>query len=258
MKERKKGIVPSMVWLCGYEKPVTLYEINKKIYPTKTEKSSPTSSHTYTTIDSLINKGYIVPMSHDVTLTNKDYIRSTPKPIIEHLNERLGLKNKIFTQLEEEILSNLLYSFPFRTFIGSLADEANIFIKKEINGYEISVDWITCYLFSFMDGKEKAEKHNRRILPAAGLNLSDFTRRINQYMKSKEFPNLRNDFNKNKRQMGEMLGYPLPSLNNVNLSNLEKVSFAIPDQILKKVRICMNEESMSFFFAGAGLTEKRR
>ena len=108
MKERMKGIAPTMLWLSAYKKPITLYEANKKIYPPHDKRFHPTSSHGYTIINDLIEKGHVIKMSHTETLTSKSYIRSTCKPMLQIINKRLESKRKFLTNYESEILSLFL------------------------------------------------------------------------------------------------------------------------------------------------------
>lgn len=250
MKERKKGIVPTMVWLSSYQKPITIYEMNKKLYPPDKKKHSPTSSHGYKSVSDLIKKKYVIAMPPSITLTNKTYIRGTPKPLLKIIIERLKTKHKFLNDAEFKILKVFLYWGPVRDFIGSLATESNIYIEKEVNGYDLAVDWISSYLFSFKIEKEDAKKRGREIPPSAGLNLADYKRRVYQYVKRPKTPSLGNLFSREINRLSHEISIPLPSLKNIDFDGLEKVTLALPSQIVEKVASCSNEESKAFYLTG--------
>jgi hypothetical protein len=259
-----------MVWLGAYAKPVTRYKINTKIYPhelfspleKRTEKSyvypenkkflpktTYTTTYTYTVVRELIDIGY-------VDCVNDKYF-STPKPILQLIEERLKSKNDFLYNSEREILSEFLQINCVRGFIGSLAEESDIYLEKQINAYELCADWISVIMFSYKQGKEEAKNEGKTIPPSAELNINDFKRRIPLYVKSSKAPDLNNEFNKIRNKLSSELDFPLPAVQNVDFDGLVKVMLALPESIVEKVSKCIKDEWKGAFLVGRMAILKR-
>ena len=243
-KRRSPEILESMVWLVAYRKSATASEINKKIYHPKIGKE-PTSKRVYKVIERLINKGYI-----HISETSNSYVSSI-KPLLEIIEKRLKEKNKSFLYKgEEEIISKFLRERPVKDLIGLCSDNANIYIEKEVNGYELVADWMSCLLYAFRQGKIKAIKKGVKLPTPATLNLKDYTRRKHQYRRLTKSTSLKNEILAVTMEISKKVDYPIPSIKDYNLEPLEKILFALPNQVLEKIGSCIREEWKSFYSAG--------
>jgi hypothetical protein len=248
-----------MVWLGAYAKPVTRYEINTKIYPhelflpagkrtkdsytyPENKKFAPKTTYAYTVIKELIDIGYI-------DCLNDKYF-STPKPIVQLIEERLKSKKVFLYNSEREILSEFLQINCVRSFIGSLAEESDIYLEKQINAYELCSDWISALMFSVKLSKEEAQKKGEKFPSSAKLNINDFKRRIFLYGKLSIASNIRTEFNKIRNKLSAILGFPCPTLKNVDFDEIAKDMLALPESVVEKVSKCIKDEWKGFFLIG--------
>jgi len=237
-KRRSQEILESMIWLVAYKKPVTISEINKKVYPPKNERHEPTSKWVYKIIKSLIDKGYITRMFE----TSDAYVRSSTEPLLEIIDKGLREKKKYLTKEERKILSEFLYEAPIREIIGLFAEKTDMFVDKEINGYELVVDCITCLLFGYEKNKKEMVKKGASIPPSTTVNLNDYKRRVHRYVKSPQSIDLTNMLRKSFRKISTLINCELPSIESINFDAVMKVLLALPDQVTEKLLICMKEE----------------